>query len=333
MHWPFLILLFLASMQQPQSFRIGSIDFFGTVDIDVAKVRAALPVHVGDQFTGEQMPSVQDNLGRAVSKALGHKPTDINLVCCDASGSWMIFIGLGGSNTTRISMLPAPTGQACLAESTKQLYQEAMDANLRAIRAGNNSEDHSQGFALTSDPELRKKQLAIREYAVANVQTVMQAVQSCGKNEDRAAAAYILGYAVQSKEQIELFVRATRDPDEHVRNNAVRSLTVMASAKSKPVAEIPADPFIDMLNSGVWTDRNKSGWLLYLLSGKRDPALLQQLRTQAMTSLIEMARWKDPVHAEEYRLILGRIAGISDDKTRNLIDSGKVEEIIAAAQK
>jgi hypothetical protein len=334
MHWPLLILLVLTgSLQQPQQYRIGSIDFFGTANVDVAQIQAALPIHPGDQLTEEQLSTGQGKAQLLVTKTLGHKATDVNLVCCDAGGSWMIYIGLGGSNTTPVSILPAPTGQTCLPEPALQLYREVLGAYTRAVEAGNNGEDDSQGYALSNDPETRKIQLQIRKYAVANEPTVMQALQSCGKNEDREAASIILGYAMQSKEQIAALVQATRDPDGGTRNNSLRALSVMTAAKSSAAAAIPAAPFIEMLNSGTWTDRNKSGFLLYKLSASRDPNLLRLIQAQAMPSLIEMARWKNPGHAAYYRVILGRIAGIQEDQIQKLIDSGKVEEIIAAAKK
>jgi hypothetical protein len=51
-------------------------------------------------------------------------------------------------------------------------------------------------------------------------------------------------------------------------------------------------PFIDLLNSIEWTDRNKSSFALEMLTESRDPALLLDLRARALRSLIEMARWK-----------------------------------------
>lgn len=334
MHWPFLILTVLAgSLQQPQQYRIGSIDFFGTANVDVATIQAALPIHPGDQLTEQQLSTGQGKAQLLVTRTLGHKATDVKMVCCDTSGGWMLYVGLGGSNTTPIKILPSPTGQTCLPEPALELYRQVVAAYKRALEKGNNGEDDSQGFALSSDPETRKIQLQIRAYALANEQTVQQALQSCEKREDRVAAATILGYATHSKEQIAALVQATRDPNVATRNNSVRALAVMASANPDAAIEIPAAPFIDMLNSGEWTDRNKSGSLLEKLTRKRDPNLLRLIQASAMPSLIEMSRWKNPAHAVYYRMILGRIAGIPEDQLQKLVKSGKVEEIIQAAKK
>ena len=88
-----------------------------------------------------------------------------------------------------------------------------------------------------------------------------------------------------------------------------------------------------MLNSGVWKDRNKAGFLFEVLSQARDPKLLGRLRSQALESLIEMARWRDPGHAQSAGMVLGRIAGIEENRLQQLVASGQVEVIIKALRK
>jgi hypothetical protein len=117
-----------------------------------------------------------------------------------------------------------------------------------------------------------------------------------------------------------------------MRNNSVRALGVLASSSERVSAWIPAEDFARMLNSGVWTDRNKAGLLLDVLSRRRDRRLLRVLRSQALESLVEMARWRDAGHASYARMILGRIAGIEEVRLQQLADSGKVEEIINAVK-
>jgi hypothetical protein len=87
-----------------------------------------------------------------------------------------------------------------------------------------------------------------------------------------------------------------------------------------------------MLNSGIWEDRNKAGQLLTVLTASRSPQLLARLRTQALQSLIEMARWKDESHAYAYRAMLGRVAGFNEAHIEQLIQSGRVDEIVTAAE-
>jgi hypothetical protein len=87
-----------------------------------------------------------------------------------------------------------------------------------------------------------------------------------------------------------------------------------------------------MLNSGSWTDRNKGGWVVESLTASRDPKLLAQLRSEALVSLIEMARWHSNGHAYTARVLLGRIAGIEEERLKKLAIAGNPEEIINVLQ-
>ena len=97
--------------------------------------------------------------------------------------------------------------------------------------------------------------------------------------------------------------------------------------------EVPAEPFIEMLSSESWTDRNKAGWLLESLTKSRNPKMLSELRSQALAPLIEMAKWHDSGHAGLYRIILGRIGGIEEARLKGMAQKNdQVDAIIAAAQ-
>jgi hypothetical protein len=69
------------------------------------------------------------------------------------------------------------------------------------------------------------------------------------------------------------------------------------------------------------------------LTRNRRPELLQQIRSAAVDSLIEMALWRDASHAYFSRIILGRIAGIPDDRLGELAWKGPVNSIVDAARK
>src|SRR4030095_547889 len=80
---------------------------------------------------------------------------------------------------------------------------------------------------------------------------------------------------------------------------------------------IPADPFIQMTNSVVWTDRNKGSAVLLSLTENRDSVVTKQIKKFALSSVIEMARWKNPGHAIMGYLLLGRIVNFSDEEIIN----------------
>ena len=96
------------------------------------------------------------------------------------------------------------------------------------------------------------------------------------------------------------------------------------------ILTIPPDTFIEMLNSGTWTDRNKSAALLAQLTEQRDSALLAKIRSRALDSLIEMARWRRPGHAYSARVVLGRIGGLPEQRLNDLAWNGPVETVVAS---
>ena len=327
------MLAIAVGLLQSQQARIGTIDFFGTAGVDVQKIRSELPVRKGDEVSEDRSSEVHARISRAVERAVGHPATDVALVCCDEHGALIVYIGLGGANTVTSEVLSAPKGSACLPSQARARYEAATAALVQAIQNGNSGEDDSRGYSLSNDPSAREKQIAMREYVVAHERTVERALRGCREAEQREVAAAMLGYTRKSIGQIAALVHASRDSDAGTRNNAVRALWVLAMASRKTASEIPADSFVEMLNSALWTDRNKAGQLLTALTRFHDPQLLERLRTQTLPSLIEMAQWQNSGHSTAYKVLLGRIAGFDEARIQQLIEEGKMGEILARVQK
>lgn len=314
--------------------RVGFIEFYGIGGLDVDKVRAALPVHEGETFpTLVALDAMKPRIEEAVRRVTGRPTTDINIVS-PGRDEWLIYIGLSGASVKSFRFNPAPKGTARLPEAALEVYRQVDAAFLSAMQRGATGEDDSKGYMLSSnDAELRAKQMAMHEYAARHEDVIRSVLRTSADKEQRQIAAEMLGYANQSGRQIADLVWASHDPDETVRNNATRALGVLARSDPKVAARIPAARFIEMLNSGRWTDRNKAGLLLYALSKWREPKLLAALRAQALESLLEMARWRSG-HAYGARTMLGRIAGIEETRLQKLVpDDAQLEVIVKAVQR
>ena len=87
-----------------------------------------------------------------------------------------------------------------------------------------------------------------------------------------------------------------------------------------------------MLSSGSWTDRNKATFVLLGLTKSRDPKLLSQIRSEALVSLLEMARWRSSGHAHDARILLARIAGIEEERAEQLANEDNIDEILKSLQ-
>ena len=326
------LLTCLVGSKQDQHRTIAKIDFFGYGHFDVLKLRSVLPIRPGESIEQGDWTRYRSKIDDAIRSQTGKPPTDVARVCCDENGNSMIYIGVAGTSSVALQHKPAPTGEDQLPVTALKLNQEADEALNKAALAGRTQQDNSRGYALSADPELRAKELQIREFALANEALLRTVLSSSSNAEHRAIAAEFLGYVNVSARQITDLTEAARDPDEGVRNNAVRALGVIASSSQQRARMISPNPFIALLKSDKWVDRNKGGWLLVSLTASRDPKLLKQLRTEAMDALVEMARWQFAGHASVARRLLGRIAGIEETRLDTMID-GQAETIIAAAKK
>lgn len=319
------------ALAQEQPLPIGAIDFYGYGGLDIEKVRAALPVHVGDIFPSYEAERANSPKIRAAILQMIGQPA-VSLSNVQITGAYLIYIGLPGTTLKKFTLNPEPTGTAKLPPEIIQMYDQKMDLLPQAVAAGA-QEDESAGYALSSFPALRSKELAIRDYAAEHEDLIRTVLKVSSDPNQRIAASDVLGYAKESRSQIEALVEASHDPNSVVRNNATRALGVMASSNPKEAEKIPAEPFIEMLCSESWSDRNKAGYLLQVLTTSRNPKVLTELRSQALAPLIEMAKWHDSGHAAFYRIILGRIGGIDEARLKEMAQKNdQVDAIIAAAQ-
>jgi HEAT repeats len=310
--------------------RIATIEFFGHKGVDIAAIRAALPFHEGDELAGGE--EAKARVREAVVRAIGSEPTDVAAICCRQDGGVLLFIGLRGGSFKAFAYGPTPTGEARVSADLEELDKRLDEAIGAAVQKGGDAarEDDSQGYALSHDPEARSIQLALRRYAIAHEPELFHVLESSRDAKLRAIASQALGYAHQSARQVLALTRAARDPDDEVRNNATRALGVLAGANHRRARQILPDVFIEMLSSGVWTDRNKGAMVLEALTARRPAAVLDKLRAAALDSLIEMALWHEASHAYFARMVLGRVAGIPEKRLQELAGDGPPEAIVAA---
>lgn len=336
-----LVLLIMALVHPARSqqadmehtpFQIGEINYFGYGGIDLVPIRSQLPLHVGDTLTFATFSKGPTEA--TITHLTGQPPTDLNITCCDEAKHLLIYIGLGGTSSRPMPTGISPHGTDHLDPAALHLYDQEMTALERAVVSGNAGEDDSKGNMLSNDPALHQINLSMHTYAATREAEFIRVLRMASDPHQRRAAAAFLGYVPRSTTQVKALTQAVNDPDDEVRNNAVRALSVLLAARKAQPLLIDPQPFIAMLFSGKWTDRNKGSLLLFRLTESRNPTLLDALRRQALQPLIEGASWSgDPGHSTAFLVILGRIAGIPNDRLQQLIDAHNSAAIIAAASK
>ena len=304
---------------------IGIIDFYGLRTVSEQRARQALQIKEGDfvpksskeaQHRLEELPNVQQAL--------------LNPTCCE-SGRSILYVGIREEGEPSSHFRSAPKGVIRLPETIIQTGKAFYDALTEAVQKGDAREDVSRGHAFSSNPKVRITQERFITFAAQDLKLLRSVLHKSAAAQHRALAALIIGYAPDKRVVVKDLIYGMSDPDSDVRNNSMRALAVIAGFAQESANQrikVPVEPFIDMLNSIVWSDRNKASFALYQLTEKRDPAVLAKLGGRALSSLVEMSRWKSPGHAFQPFFLLGRVGNLSEDQIQGDWDSGKRESLI-----
>lgn len=291
---------------------IGSIDFFGLREVSEASILKHLPFKEGDQLMDRQhRPD-----GATIAQAAGVAQITLAYICCTQDQKVMVYVGVAEEPVRQVRASPAFSGTARLSEDMIRADEEFGAQIREAISRGQAREDHSQGHALSEDfPPLRAVQQKFLDYARDHASLASEVLATSPDARHRAVAALILGYAADKRVAATALTHGVSDPSEDVRNNSTRALGVIAAySLAHPELGIRIDPtpFVDMLNSVVWTDRNKGLMVLVQLTSGREPGLMEFIGKQARPALIDMCRWKNPGHSFPACLILRRVEGLAD---------------------
>jgi hypothetical protein len=334
----FLSVLFgiVISPASAQEMHIGTIAFFGQQGLDIAAIRAALPVHEGSSYPAAKAArdTWKQNIRDAVKQQIGKAPTDVTVLCCEHGSILSLYIGLPGKSSHPVAYNAVPKGSARLPASFVKLGDDIGEGVVKALQeGGHGGEDDSAGYALFNDPAVRQMQLQVHDFALKNESLIYKVLATSSDSKHRSDAAEALGYARQSKKQIDALVRASFDADDEVRNSAIRALGVLLTAKPELGRYVPAERLIRLLNSERWTDRNKASLVLFAMTKTRDSELLGKLRAEALPSLIEMSQFALG-HAIGNAVILGRVIGIEESQLAvgKLSQPGKIEQIMHKAE-
>jgi hypothetical protein len=321
----FWALLIAAScVAQPLRAPIVAIDFYGAARVDYTRLRTAIAFQVGDVFAAGQ--TYRERLPGEYQKLIGKNRISYAPVFIPDLKGWVVYVDVEPPETSSVIWNPAPTESDKLPARIVRMYEHAMD---QFINGGINAGDEiTNGYSLSKDPIMRSDELKLIAYARSHPGQIYSVLKRSASASDRIAAAWIAGYAPQGPDQLAALLHAVKDPDSTVRNNAIRVLAVLATHDRAIARQIPADPFIPMLHSLTWTDRNKAMFLLDPVTAARDSQTIESLRRQAVVPLRQMARWTYWGHASMALVLLGRIAGIPEARLQHLLQTRNAAAIL-----
>jgi hypothetical protein len=310
--------------------RVDILDYYGLHKVSPARIQRVLATKEGDRF-----PASKGDVEERLEQIPGVVRSHLEAVCCDG-GKTVLFVGIEEKGSAHFNLRTPPQGTVRLPGDIVETYRAFLLALDAAVRNGNADEDLRSGHSLMADPTARMLQLRFEVIAREQLPVLREVLRDCSDDEQRAMAAYIIGYAPEKREVVDDLERAIQDPDDGVRNNAMRALSAISVLAAKDPdlrIRISATWFVEMLNSVVWKDRNKAVMVLLNLTDSRPENILSLIRERGLVSLAEMARWKSLTHAVGPYTLLGRVAGMSEEQIQESWSSGHREAMIAKAMK
>jgi hypothetical protein len=327
---PFLFSLILCLSAQAQTPRIGTIDFYGLRKVEEKVLRKALGF-----AEGSPLPRSKGDVEQKLEEVQGVVHARLEAACCDESKQTILYIGIEEKAAPHFSYRVPPETDLHLPEEISATYRKFLRAVTVAGQNGMAQEDLSQGHSFMADPEVKAIQMQFAELADQHLAVLQKTLRESADNDQRAIAAYVIGYAKAKHRVVNDLQYALQDPDDTVRNNALRSLAafaVLATKTKDPDLKVQATWFVELLHSLVWSDRNNAAITLVTLTESRDPKVIGLIRERAVPQLIEMASWKHLPHALPAYIVLGRVFGYPEEELQKLWSDEKREVVLDRAR-
>jgi len=327
---PICLSLMAAGLLCAQPPRIDTIEFYGLHKLAEQKLLHTLQVKPGDPLPPSK-GDLEDQLEQIQGVVMAH----VEAVCCD-QGKTSLFIGIEEKGAPHLAFRSIPSGSAMLPDDVTKTYGQFLEAVRNAAHRGSTAEDLTNGHSLMADPDARDLQTRFADFAASgHLPLLRDVLRDSDDAEQRAIAATLIGYAPNKKDVLNDLEYALQDPDDSVRANALRSLNAIAVlARLQPQLGIQVSPtwIVEMLNSIVLSDRNHAADVLVTLTDRDAAAALEQIRERALDSVVEMAQWTVLRYALPPFILVGRLAGMTEQEIQKAWTSGDRPAVIGIAR-
>jgi hypothetical protein len=308
--------------------RVGEINFYGLQKITPERILNALNLR-----SGGPLPPSKGEMEDTLTNLPGVVLARVEAICCESSHV-TVFIGIEEKGAPHPAFRSDPAGESSLPPELVESYRQYLVAVARAAGQGTAGEYLTAGHSLMRDPGARAFQLRFLSFAEANVPLLRQVLRTSPESEQRAIAATVIGYAPKKTDVLPDLQYALTDPDESVRQNALRALkaiAVLAGRERSLGIRISPTWLVELLNSVVLSDRVEAVSVLLVLADNGDTAALDLVRERALPALAEMARWPSLRYALPPYMLLGRVEGIKEQELQQLWEKGEREKVIEKA--
>ena len=297
---------------------VQEINVYGLRKVAAESVLQAAKLH-----SGEPLPRSKGDMEDAIEQVPGIVRARVEAICCEGKNA-VVFVGIEEREGPHVAFRQPPSGTAPPPAGMMEAYQQFLNALRRS-----GQQPRGEG----RDPSLNGAEERFTAVAKGDLAAVREALRNGAEAEERAAAAIVIGYAPKKLEIMPDLQYALRDPDESVRNNAIRSLhaSVVSDGNTAQGLPVPLGTLVELLQSLVLSDRLEAADLLVSLTDGGDQEPLTLMRARALPALVEMARWESLRYAIRPYILVGRIAGLSEREIIQHWSKGEREQVIQKA--
>lgn len=316
------ILVFIITNTRAQPVRIATIDVYGNQSVSTDSILSRMGIASGDTISQKQL--AERFLEKRLEGLPGVKVAQSATVCCDNNKQYALFIGIAENYSSVYSLRKSPDLKIKLPDSYNNAYAAFKQRQNDAILLGQSDDDWSNGHSMIKYAPARRIQQRYLRWANSDFAYLQKILHFSRYDQQRATAVQIIAYNDDKKQVIPQLLYALRDESDEVRNNAIKALSAITYYMTLHPGRlnISFQPFIRMINSVVWADRNKGLSVLMHLSETRNKELFRQLRQTSLRSLKEMAQWKSEANAMPAYVILARMAGQKDEQILEVTSRG-----------
>jgi hypothetical protein len=322
-----VLALFTLGLAAPP--KIGYVEVYGLRKLPREQILKAAGV-----ADGGELPKSKGSLEEVLVALDGVALANVEAFCCE-QGRPILYVGIQERGTPLFEYRQEPDEDVALPEEVTEAFAGFAATLGRATAEDDLAEDLTAGHSLMRNLECRSYQMRFVEIAAGQLQALRAVLARSGDPEQRAAAAYIIGYAQNKRAVIGDLQSALRDPVPAVRMNAataLRAIAVLGRDRSLGIT-IPATWFVEMLNSVVLADRLAGSRTLNLMYGEFSEGTVAQIKERALASLFEMARWRHLRHALPPYLLLGRVSGVPEPEMAAAWEAGEREQMLERIEK
>ena len=304
----------------PNTPYIAGEDSFGSTQLNEVTLREALgPEHSAWIAKGlKNEPGsveLEMKLGEKLKKRFGFAQVWCSVIQYFEPGNLAIYITWDvveqNDVARRMPFDVAPTGEFVDPEGLIHHWMDYENTGLKLIASGEIDSEGTPCAALHcpfghTHPQTKKYEKIFVEGVPKNEKWLASILSKDRRAEYRASAAYLLAYLKDGKKVVGYMADRIKDPEDLVRNNALRVLGDIA--EFHPEYVIPIRPVMEALHFPRVTDRSKSVYVVENMVANSKEARVEVLKN-AVPDLLKIMDSKQPDHRELAHAVLRKVSG------------------------